>query len=52
MLDKYSIEIDEQDERALIKRKNVLKKIKENEIRKLGFKYIIRHIGKGQKSSL
>ena len=48
MLDKYSIEIDEEDKRASIKRKKVLKKIKEKEIRKWGFKYIIRYIGKGQ----
>ena len=52
MLDKYSIEIDKEDERADIKRKKAMKKIKDNEIRKWGFKYITKYISKGEKSAL
>ena len=52
MLDKYSIEINEKDKRVDIKRKKAMKQIKDNEIRKWRYKYIIKHIGKGEKLAL
>ena len=49
LLDKYLIEISKDDEQVLIKK--AMKKIKECELRRWSFKYIISHIGKGLNSS-
>ena len=48
MLDKYSVVIRDNDPTAQIKRKNTMKKIKASELRKWSFKYITKHIGRGE----